>query len=90
MEFTVNLDPQAAHPLHQQLYQELRRSILTGRLSAGQRLPSTRALAKTLGDQFYAMRDRVQPNYRHLEEALEEALAFPQQPVVLADVAISD
>lgn len=45
------------------------------------------ALAKTLGDQFYAMRDRVQPNYRHMEEALEEALAFPQQPVVLADVA---
>jgi GntR family transcriptional regulator/MocR family aminotransferase len=49
MEFTVNLDPQAARPLHQQLYQELRRSILSGRLSAGQRLPSTRALAKSLG-----------------------------------------
>jgi len=49
MEFTVKLDPHASHPLHQQLYQELRCSILSGRLSAGQRLPSTRALAKTLG-----------------------------------------
>ncbi|CAN5395249.1 hypothetical protein BH10CHL1_BH10CHL1_42470 [soil metagenome] len=45
------------------------------------------ALAKELGDQFYAMRDRVQPAYRQLEEALDEALAFPGQPVVLADVA---
>jgi GntR family transcriptional regulator/MocR family aminotransferase len=49
MEFAINLDPQAPRPLHQQLYQELRRSILSGRLSAGQRLPSTRALAKSLG-----------------------------------------
>ncbi|MBI1760577.1 MAG: PLP-dependent aminotransferase family protein [Acidobacteria bacterium] len=49
MELAVNLNTSAPQPLHQQLYQELRRSILSGRLSAGQRIPSTRALAKSLG-----------------------------------------
>jgi GntR family transcriptional regulator / MocR family aminotransferase len=49
MELAINLDTRAPQPLHQQLYQELRRSILNGRLSAGQRIPSTRALAKSLG-----------------------------------------
>src|SRR5262249_14331463 len=49
MELTINLDTRAPQPLHQQLYQELRGSILNGRWSAGQRLPSTRALAKSLG-----------------------------------------
>jgi GntR family transcriptional regulator / MocR family aminotransferase len=49
MELAINLDTCAPQPLHRQLYQELRGSILNGRLSAGQRLPSTRALAKSLG-----------------------------------------
>ncbi len=49
MELAINLDTRAPQPLHQQLYQELRGSILNGRLRAGQRLPSTRALAKSLG-----------------------------------------
>ncbi len=49
MELAVNLNTNASQPLHQQLYQELRHSILSGRLSAGQRIPSTRALAKSLG-----------------------------------------
>jgi GntR family transcriptional regulator / MocR family aminotransferase len=49
MELAINLDPRSGQPLHRQLYQELRRSILNGRLTAGQRLPSTRALAKSLG-----------------------------------------
>jgi GntR family transcriptional regulator/MocR family aminotransferase len=35
-------------PLHDQLYKELRRSILLGRLAPGQRLPSTRALSASL------------------------------------------
>jgi GntR family transcriptional regulator/MocR family aminotransferase len=35
-------------PLHRQLYEELRQAILDGRLSAGARLPSTRALAARL------------------------------------------
>ena len=49
MDLTLNLNPRAPQPLHQQLYHELRHSILNGRLTAGQRIPSTRALADALG-----------------------------------------
>src|SRR5947208_5915580 len=49
MELAIHLNANAAQPLHKQLYHELRSSILNGRLSAGQRIPSTRALAKSLG-----------------------------------------
>ncbi|MBD1910809.1 MULTISPECIES: PLP-dependent aminotransferase family protein [unclassified Leptolyngbya] len=49
MELTLTLDPQAEHPLHRQLYEELRQAILSGRLSPRQKLPSTRSLAQSLG-----------------------------------------
>lgn len=49
MDLPILLNRAAAEPLHQQLYEELRRSILVGRLNPGQRLPSTRALAASLG-----------------------------------------
>jgi GntR family transcriptional regulator/MocR family aminotransferase len=42
------LDPRSATPLHRQLYDEIRSAVLAGRLSAGARLPSTRALAADL------------------------------------------
>ncbi|MBX3010291.1 MAG: M81 family metallopeptidase [Caldilineaceae bacterium] len=45
------------------------------------------ALAKQLGDEFYAMRDHVQPTYHTIDAALDEALATTGQPVVLADVS---
>src|SRR5581483_2472024 len=45
----IMLDPNASIPLYRQLYQRLRDSILTGRLQAGTRLPSTRVLASELG-----------------------------------------
>src|SRR5258705_12601949 len=35
--------------LHRQLYRALRAAVLNGRLRAGERLPSTRALARELG-----------------------------------------
>jgi GntR family transcriptional regulator/MocR family aminotransferase len=38
-----------AGPLHRQLYRSLRAAILSGRLRAGAKLPSTRALARELG-----------------------------------------
>lgn len=44
------------------------------------------ALAKQLGDEFYAMRDQVQPTYHTIDEALDEALVTAGV-VVLADVA---
>ncbi len=36
-------------PLHRQVYRELARLILAGRLSPGSRLPSSRDLARELG-----------------------------------------
>jgi GntR family transcriptional regulator/MocR family aminotransferase len=49
MEIAITLDNEMTAPLHHQLYEELRGAILTGRLVAGERLPSTRALARSLG-----------------------------------------
>ena len=42
-------DPSSPLPLHRQLYEQLRAVILRGQLSAGSRLPSTRALASGMG-----------------------------------------
>ncbi len=41
----VSLDPEAPEALHRQLYEELRRAILSGRLGAGSRLPASREFA---------------------------------------------
>lgn len=49
MDLAITLDSSAALPLHCQLYEELRRAILSGRLLPKQRIPSTRALARSLG-----------------------------------------
>lgn len=49
MEFAIAIDNGSAVPLHRQLYEEIRKSILTGRLVAGSNIPSTRALARSLG-----------------------------------------
>jgi GntR family transcriptional regulator / MocR family aminotransferase len=48
-ELLLRLDRQRAEPLHAQLERELREAIRTGRLRAGERLPSSRALAAELG-----------------------------------------
>ena len=45
----VSLDASSREPLHRQLYDRLRSGILSGQLSAGARLPSTRTLAVELG-----------------------------------------
>lgn len=49
MDFAINIDPDAPLPLHRQVYEELRRAILLGRLTSGGKLPSTRSLAQLLG-----------------------------------------
>ncbi len=46
---TVVLDASSATALYRQLYDQLREAILSGRLSAGTRLPSTREFADDLG-----------------------------------------
>jgi len=48
MDILITVDAASVEPLHRQLYEELRKSILAGRLSPGQRLPSTRAFAQSL------------------------------------------
>ena len=45
------------------------------------------ALAKSLGDRFFELRDQLQPEYLTIDEALDHALAHPTRPVVLADVS---
>jgi GntR family transcriptional regulator / MocR family aminotransferase len=49
MELTLSLDHDSTVPLHRQVYTELRRSILTGRLLPGQQVPSTRSLSQAIG-----------------------------------------
>jgi len=48
MELVVTLDESLPLPLHRQLHDGLRDTILSGRLGPGQKLPSTRALSSRL------------------------------------------
>ncbi len=48
-ELLLNLDRDVAEPLRSQLERQLRDAIRAGRLGAGERLPSSRALATELG-----------------------------------------
>jgi len=43
------LNPDSLHPAYRQLYHELRRAMLSGRISPNTRLPATRVLAEELG-----------------------------------------
>ena len=49
VDLVLGIDPSRPEPLHRQLYDDLRAAILDRRLKTGARLPSTRALATTLG-----------------------------------------
>ncbi|MBT9313149.1 MocR-like pyridoxine biosynthesis transcription factor PdxR [Leptothoe kymatousa] len=49
MELALTIDAALPDPLHHQVYAQLRQAILSGRLSPGQRIPASRALAKSLG-----------------------------------------
>jgi GntR family transcriptional regulator / MocR family aminotransferase len=49
LDFLVVLDSHSNVPLHRQLYEEIRRAILSGRLLRGKRVPSTRSLSESLG-----------------------------------------
>ncbi len=49
MDLLINIDSASAAPLHRQIYDEVRRAILSGRLAKGKRVPSTREMAKMLG-----------------------------------------
>ena len=47
-ELLLRLDRSSGEPLHSQLERELREAIRKGRLRAGERLPSSRLLAREL------------------------------------------
>lgn len=49
MHFTTRIDRTLATTLRRQVYEQWRRGILTGRFRAGERVPSTRELAASLG-----------------------------------------
>jgi len=49
MRVAIAIDTSSATPLHRQIYDEWRRGILSGRFRTGERVPSTRDLAGTLG-----------------------------------------
>src|SRR4029079_12880948 len=46
---TIDNSSQAQAALHRQIYDELRKAILSGRLAAGKKVPSTREMSKALG-----------------------------------------
>ena len=49
MRAAIALDPASPAPLHRQIYDEWRRGILSGRFRGGERVPSSRDLARSLG-----------------------------------------
>src|SRR5262245_3979759 len=62
-ELLLTLDREVAEPLRSQLERQLRAAIRSGRLGVGERLPSSRALAKELG----LSRGLVQDCYTQLQ-----------------------
>ncbi len=49
MELALQIQAHIDKPLHQQVYEQIRVAILTGRVRSHQRLPASRQLAKSLG-----------------------------------------
>ena len=49
MDFLIHVDQSSGVALHRQIYDSIRGAILSGRLRSGEKLPSTRALSKSLG-----------------------------------------
>src|SRR5262249_23497268 len=49
MDLLININANSDLSLHRQIYEEVRRAILSGRLAKGKRVPSTREMAKSLG-----------------------------------------
>jgi GntR family transcriptional regulator / MocR family aminotransferase len=63
LDLAVSLNESLSAPLYRQLYEGLREAILSGRLRPGQRLPSTRVLARDLS----VSRNTVSLCYAELE-----------------------
>ncbi|MBS6196466.1 MAG: PLP-dependent aminotransferase family protein [Clostridiales bacterium] len=48
-ELTISLDKEKGHPLYEQIYEFIRNEMQNGKIRAGEKLPSTRALSVYLG-----------------------------------------
>src|ERR1700761_5045891 len=71
MELLLNLNPGLEMPMHRQIYEEIRGAILSGRLPAKHKMPSTRQLSQSLG----VSRATVTMSYEYLlSEGYLEAL----------------
>ena len=51
-ELTISLDPHRKTPLYEQIYGFIREEIRGGRIRAGERLPSARALSGYLSNKI--------------------------------------
>ena len=47
-ELTINLHTASETPLYEQIYQHIKREIQEGRITSGEKLPSSRSLCKYL------------------------------------------
>ncbi|MEM9804455.1 MAG: PLP-dependent aminotransferase family protein [Cyanobacteria bacterium P01_D01_bin.56] len=104
MELALTIDTAFPEPLHQQVYGQLRQAILSGRLQPGQRIPASRALAKSLGlsrttvtqgydqliDEGYLQTRPSAGTYVcELPERLLEANSVEQNHQVVRDISLS-
>ncbi len=48
--------------------------------------PKAERLARRLGEEFFSLREATRPRFLTMDEALDQALAIPGGPVVIADV----
>ena len=72
-ELTIHLNPKSKKPLYEQIYQYIKESIVSGNIAYGEKLPSTRLLAKHLD----VSRSTVELAYEQLlSEGYVEALPY--------------
>ena len=56
----VEVDDASTTPIYEQIYEDIRKSIIEGKLAPGTRLPSTRSLTDVLGVSRTTVRLRVE------------------------------
>ena len=76
-ELTMNLEPHSAVPLYEQIYRYIKSDIQKGRISAGEKLPSTRSLAKYL----YFMHSQIGMHEVCTTSCIPILHAFPALPI---------
>ena len=84
-ELTINLHTASETPLYEQIYQHIKREIQEGRITSGEKLPSSRSLCKYLE----VSRSTVELAYEQLiSEGYVEAVSFCSGVANLSSVGI--